>query len=67
LFGIILFTWYISKTTNKKECNCPQNDIQQNDIDNAFIMRPSEIFDKMFTKPDVWQGYDSANVLNKDI
>ena len=67
LFGIILFTYYFSKASNKKDCECENNNYYSTDINNAFNMRPTEIFDKMFTKPDIWQGYDSVNVLHKDI
>jgi len=67
LFGIVLFTYYFSKAINKKELPCNCDNPETNEIENAYNVKPSEIFNKMFTKPSVWQGYDAANVLRTDV
>jgi hypothetical protein len=68
LFGIILFVHYMSSNTSSK-CDYKEYDEKYTkiNINNAYSMKPSEIFNTMFTKPNVWQGYDSVNVLNKSI
>jgi hypothetical protein len=71
MLGIFLFLYYILFSfNNQNNCNCDKNDDKNEkhdkNINDAYNMQPSEIFNSMFTKPSVWQGYDAANVLHKD-
>jgi hypothetical protein len=63
--GLISLTYYLAKAYNKKECPLPepQNTEKEPTIDDAYNMRPTKIFDSMFTKPGVWQGYESVPVI----
>jgi len=55
-FGAILLTYNLTKTYNK----CPI--VEKENIPKEFKQklnqeRPSEIYNRMFSKPDVWMGY----------
>ena len=55
LIGIILLTHSLTKNYNK----CPiivqqKQELNQNTLNQD---RPSKIFDKMFSLPDIWMGY----------
>jgi hypothetical protein len=57
-FGAILLTYNLTKTYNK----CPSRSSSEENIPMEFKQklnqeRPSEIFNRMFSKPDVWMGY----------
>lgn len=69
LFGLISLTYYLAKAYNKP--SCPENKIkyknQNNNIDSQFNMKPTKIFDKMFNKPDIWQGYESIPIIKSRI
>lgn len=63
LFGIILITSYITKATNKQENTCSnKKDYTEPNIDDAFNMRPSQIYNVMFNSPSLWQGYQTIDV-----
>ena len=61
--GLISLTYYLAKAYNKNEC--PKQEIinKQPTIDETYSMRPTQIFDSMFTKPSIWQGYESLPVI----
>jgi hypothetical protein len=61
--GLISLTYYLAKANNKNEC--PKQEIidRESNIDETYNMRPSQIFDAMFTKPSIWQGYESIPVI----
>jgi hypothetical protein len=63
LSGVIILTFYLSKTYNntshEKQNNCSINDNNEiNNLQDAYTVRPSQVYDKMFTKPSIWQGYE---------
>lgn len=63
LVGLISLTYYLAKASNKNECP-KQELIRKNPtIDETYTMRPSQIFDSMFMKPSIWQGYESVPVI----
>jgi len=61
--GLISLTYYLAKAYNKKEC--PKQEVVEKEptIDETYTMRPSQIFDSMFSKPSIWQGYESIPVI----
>jgi len=59
LVGIIMLTRYLSKIDQNNTCNIESPKDKNNTYEDSFTMRPSQIFDTMFTKPDVWQGYET--------
>jgi hypothetical protein len=61
--GLISLTYYLAKAYNKQEC--PKKEIVEKEptIDETYTMRPTQIFDSMFTKPSIWQGYESIPVI----
>jgi hypothetical protein len=61
--GLISLTYYLAKAYNKTEC--PKQEIIEKEpsIEETYTMRPSQIFDSMFMKPSVWQGYESVPVI----
>jgi hypothetical protein len=64
LIGTIILTSYITKAYHKPKC--PKQNIikQKTDIlDDQFDARPTQIFDAMFTKPSLWQGYETLQIL----
>lgn len=65
--GLIILTYYLSKAYNQPT-SCPKpidREEKQVTIDEAYNMRPTQIFDQMFTKPSIWQGYESVGVSQK--
>jgi hypothetical protein len=63
LLGIILITSYLTKAYDKPITNTCNNQNNQNDnptIDQVYAMKPSQIYDAMFQKPSLWQGYESV-------
>ena len=61
--GLISLTYYLAKAYNKHEC--PQKKIIEKEvsIDDTYKMKPTEIFNTMFTKPSIWQGYESVPLI----
>lgn len=59
--GLIILTYYLSKAYNQPT-SCPKPVVQEKEptIDDAYNMRPTQIFDTMFMKPSIWQGYESV-------
>ena len=64
LIGIILLTSYLTKVNYIPEHNKPNNNNNEfiPTIDEVYSMKPSQIYDSMFSKPSLWQGYESVNV-----
>lgn len=76
LSGIIILTYYLSKAYNQPKISYNQQQQllynqqlykqeQENenpDIEKTYTMRPAQIFSTMFSKPDIWQGYESVSV-----
>jgi hypothetical protein len=61
--GLIILTYYLSKAYNQPtSCPKPIQNEKEVTIDEAYNMRPTQIFDQMFTKPSIWQGYESVGV-----
>jgi len=63
LLGIILLTYYLTKANIpicSKDINSTTPNITQ--VDNAYKMKPSEIFYVMFNNPSLWQGYETVEV-----
>jgi hypothetical protein len=63
--GLIILTYYLSKAYNRPT-SIPQpikNEEKMPTIDDTYNMRPTQIFDQMFTKPSVWQGYESVPLV----
>ena len=69
--GLITLTYYLSKAYNKQECpkNINQDEYKLDkykqdtpDLNDVFSMRPTEIYNTMFSKPSIWQGYESISV-----
>jgi hypothetical protein len=61
--GLIILTYYLSKAYNQPtSCPKPIQAEKEVTIDEAYNMRPTQIFDQMFTKPSIWQGYESVGV-----
>lgn len=65
--GLITLTYYLSKAYNKKECIKQVLPEKEPSIDETYTMRPSQIFDSMFTKPSIWQGYESVPVIKSRV
>lgn len=63
LIGLISLTYYLAKAYNKNECSTQKIIEKEPNIDETYNMRPSQIFDAMFTKPSIWQGYESIPVI----
>jgi hypothetical protein len=66
LLGIILMTSYLTKAyDNNTTTQVVQNDVNTHDttssIDQAYTMRPSQVFDTMFNQPSLWQGYQTVS------
>jgi hypothetical protein len=63
LSGLLFLTYYLSKAYNQP-ISCPRQiqEAPEMTIDEAYTMRPTQIFDSMFTKPSIWQGYESVAV-----
>lgn len=61
LIGIIILTTYLTKAYADKP-NCSFNKEQETTMEDVFNNRPSKVFDRMFNKPDIWQGYATVNV-----
>lgn len=63
LVGLISLTYYLAKAYNKTECPKQKPIEKEPSIEETYTMRPSQIFDTMFTKPSIWQGYESIPVI----
>jgi len=65
--GLIILTYYLSKAYNQKTV-CPRaiRDDKESTIDETYNMRPTQIFNKMFSDPDIWQGYESISVKHNN-
>lgn len=61
--GLISLTYYLAKAYNKNECLKQEPVEKEPSINETYTMRPTEIFDSMFTKPSIWQGYESIPVI----
>ena len=61
--GLISLTYYLAKAYNKKECPKQKEIEKEPTIDETYTMRPTQIFNSMFTKPSIWQGYESVPVI----
>ena len=61
LMGIVLMTSYLTKAYDTPNYNKPpiEQPKQANTIEEAYNARPSQIFDAMFSKPSLWQGYET--------
>ena len=69
LLGIILITSYLTKAYDKPNNNNTCNQNKENDnptIDQVYAMKPSQIYDSMFQKPSLWQGYESVGTKSID-
>jgi hypothetical protein len=68
LFGIILITSYLTKAYDKPINKCSTNNNQDINptIEQVYAMKPSQIYDAMFQKPSLWQGYESVGVKATD-
>jgi hypothetical protein len=79
LSGIIILTYYLSKTYNQPKCQQllqqqqillqkqqEEYDYYQPNIEKTYTMRPAQIFNNMFSKPDIWQGYESVSVMKNE-
>ena len=70
LLGIILITSYLTKAYDKPintTCNNNQNNqIENPTIEQVYAMKPSQIYDAMFQKPSLWQGYESVGTKATD-
>ena len=68
LLGIILLTYYLTKA-NSPICSKDANSTTTNNttqVDNAYKMKPSEIFYVMFNNPSLWQGYETVEVKHNN-
>ena len=66
--GLISLTYYLAKAYNKNECPKQKEVInKESSIDDSYSMRPTQIFSSMFTKPSIWQGYESLPVVKSRI
>ena len=61
--GLISLTYYLAKAYNKTECPTQKVIEKEPTIDETYNMRPTQIFDSMFTKPSILQGYESVPVI----
>jgi hypothetical protein len=61
-FGIILLTVNLTKSYNR----CPKIIVPKQEIDQNTINqdRPSRIYTKMFSEPDIWMGYADFDTKN---
>jgi hypothetical protein len=68
LLGIILITSYLTKAYDRPPIVNKNNEYEEKipTIDEVYAMRPSQIYDAMFTKPSLWQGYETINVKKVD-
>jgi hypothetical protein len=66
LLGIILLTYYLTKANNKPDNSfcLKEANITNTQVEDAYKMRPSEIFHVMFNNPSLWQGYETVKVTN---
>jgi len=63
LIGIIMLTYYLTKAyTPNKMINLKQD--EPNEYEEAYNMRPSKVFKKMFNEPSIWQGYQTFDTSN---
>uniref|UniRef100_A0A6C0DAZ5 Uncharacterized protein n=1 Tax=viral metagenome TaxID=1070528 RepID=A0A6C0DAZ5_9ZZZZ len=64
LSGILILTYYLAKAYNKPNCPNQQPRLIKSEatIEDAYAMRPTQIFNKMFSEPSLWQGYESVSV-----
>lgn len=61
LSGIIILTSYLSRTYQQRTPT-PVNVVEDdNYIEKAYNMRPTQIFNTMFTQPSLWQSYQTLN------
>jgi hypothetical protein len=70
LSGIVILTSYLTKAYNIQKCpkEKKNKDIDYPSIDDQYDARPSKIFDAMFNKPSIWQGYESVQTSkNKNV
>jgi len=69
-FGIILLTYNLTKSYNKSnnskfiEKEYKDDNQEYQDNNQEYQDKPSVIYNKMFTSPDVWMGY--ADLDTKD-
>ena len=61
-FGIILLTINLTKSYNK--CPIIINEKQQINQNNIYQNRPSKMYDKMFSQPELWMGYADFDIKN---
>jgi hypothetical protein len=61
-FGIILLTINLTKSYNK--CPIIINEKQQINQNNIYQERPSKMYDKMFSQPELWMGYADFDIKN---
>lgn len=67
LLGIILMTSYLTKAyaepiiINNDKIKYDINNNQEPTLDQVFKMKPTQIYDTMFMKPSLDQGYASVN------
>ena len=61
-FGIILLTINLTKSYNK--CPIIINEKQQTTQNNIYQERPSKMYDKMFSQPELWMGYADFDIKN---
>jgi hypothetical protein len=62
--GIIILTYYLSKAYNQP-INYPKQIKQEEKaptLDEAYNMKPTEIFKTMFINPSVFQGYQEVKL-----
>jgi hypothetical protein len=60
---LISLTYYLAKAYNKNEC--PKQEVIKKEltIEETYAMKPTQIFDSMFTQPSILQGYESVPVI----
>ena len=61
-FGINLLTINLTKSYNK--CPIIINEKQQINQNNIYQERPSKMYDKMFSQPELWMGYADFDIKN---
>ena len=59
-FGIILMTHNLTKTYNK----CPNPKLNIIEPTKVIQEEPSKMFERLFSKPDIWMGYADADFNN---
>ncbi len=63
LSGLFILTNYLSKSYYQQPGQaCPKPEIVEKEptLEESYNMRPTQIFDAMFMKPSIWQGYGSV-------